>query len=292
MDVRQRAFEVGRDVLSRMRTEVGFEVAHDADLGRRCAAMRGKASQEIGFARQVRATAGGGAPVTGTWGTRVGPRLHIAVGHEFPTFAPYGAFGSRPLAKKPRHGRGPSGDALPQGAGWERGLFIAECGSATSGSSSRGSFHPAGGTYSKRDYSKILFTSASALRSRAACTGYRIRGAFHLRSARLSIHLLAAQASEIFSILTIASAWSLLFAIFSAFTVALILPSATSTLDLFALRDRPRTGHRPPSAPAPRRIPAGGCVRANVRRSVPRHCRAARPAARNPAPLRTAHPVK
>ena len=34
MQVGQRAFEVGRDVLPRMPRKMGFQVAHDADLGR------------------------------------------------------------------------------------------------------------------------------------------------------------------------------------------------------------------------------------------------------------------
>ena len=52
MQVGQRAFEIGRDILPRMRLEVGLEVTHDTDLGSNVQRAR-KGRQEIGFARQV-----------------------------------------------------------------------------------------------------------------------------------------------------------------------------------------------------------------------------------------------
>jgi len=116
MQVGQRAFEIGRDILPRMRLEVGLEVTHDTDLGSNVQRAR-KGRQEIGFARQVEPQQA--VPLQRqTLGTqRVGPRLHVAVGHELPVFrAAHGAFGSAPLVQQSGHGYGPSRDALQHGA--------------------------------------------------------------------------------------------------------------------------------------------------------------------------------
>ena len=52
MQVGQRAFEVGRDVLPRMPRKMGFQVAHDADLGRDVE-RAGIAFEQVGLAREV-----------------------------------------------------------------------------------------------------------------------------------------------------------------------------------------------------------------------------------------------
>ena len=52
VQVGQRAFEVGGDVLSRMPFEVGFQVAHDADFGRDVE-RAGKIRQQVGLTREV-----------------------------------------------------------------------------------------------------------------------------------------------------------------------------------------------------------------------------------------------
>ena len=52
MQVGQRAFEVGRDVLPRMPREMGFQVAHDAALGRDVE-RAGIAFEQVGLAREI-----------------------------------------------------------------------------------------------------------------------------------------------------------------------------------------------------------------------------------------------
>ena len=52
MQVGQRAFEVGRDVLPRMPRKMGFQVAHDADLGRDVE-RAGIAFEQVSLAREV-----------------------------------------------------------------------------------------------------------------------------------------------------------------------------------------------------------------------------------------------
>ena len=52
MQVGQRAFEIGRDVLPRMPRKMGFQVAHDADFGRDVE-RAGKIRQQVGLTCEV-----------------------------------------------------------------------------------------------------------------------------------------------------------------------------------------------------------------------------------------------